>query len=85
MQNNILTFKIPTMLTIKETSEKTGVAAHFIRSLAINNQIVHVRCGKKYLINLEKFIEYLNTSKGYDKSDAQETDNKFKITPVKVR
>lgn len=85
MQNNILTFKIPTMLTIKETAEKTGVAIHFIRSLAIRNEIVHVRCGKKYLINFEKFIEYLNTSKGYDKSAAPETDNKFKITPVKVR
>lgn len=82
---NLLTFKIPTMLTIKETAEKTGVAIHFIRSLAIRNEIVHVRCGKKYLINFEKFIEYLNTSKGCDKSDAPETDNKFKITPVKVR
>lgn len=82
---NILTFKIPTMLTIKETSEKTGVAAHFIRSLAINNQIVHVRCGKKYLINFEKFIEYLNTSTGYSDVDKSGKDNKFTIVPVKVR
>ena len=81
---NILSFKIPTMLTIKEAADKTGVAAHFIRHLAIKNEIVHVRCGKKYLINLEKFIEYLNTSKGNEKSNIPKTDGKFKITPVKV-
>ncbi len=82
---NILSFKIPTMLTIKEAADKTGVAAHFIRNLAIQNEIVHVRCGKKYLINLEKFIEYLNTSKGSGKSDVTGTDNKFKISPIKVK
>ena len=82
---NLLSFKIPTMLTIKEAADKTGVAAHFIRNLAIRNEIVHVRCGKKYLINLEKFIEYLNTSKGNGKSDVTNTGSKFKITPVNVK
>lgn len=46
IMQNVAEFKIPTMLTIKETAEKTGLAEHFIRGLAIGNQIVHVRCGK---------------------------------------
>lgn len=78
--NSGLQFKVPTMLTIKEAADKTGLAAHFIRHLAIKNEIVHVRCGKKYLINLEKFIEYLNTSKGELRTDV---DSKFKISAIK--
>ncbi len=78
---HIVNFKIPTMLTIKETAIKTGLAEHYIRLMANANQIIHVRCGNKYLINLEKFIEFLNTSKGYEKV---EQTNKFGISPVKL-
>lgn len=81
IMQNVAEFKIPTMLTIKETAEKTGLAEHFIRGLAIGNQIVHVRCGKKYLINLEKLIEYLNSSKGEDCKEP--SDTKFSIRPIK--
>lgn len=52
--------KIPTMIGIKETAKRTGLAQHYIRQLCIEGKIIHVNCGKKYLINLEKFIEYLN-------------------------
>ena len=79
---NIAQFKIPTMLTIKETATQTGLAEHFIRHLAIKNEIVHIRCGKKYLINLEKFIEYLNTSTG--KKEPAEEITKFNIKPIKA-
>lgn len=51
----------PTMLTIKQTAEKTGLAEHYIRQLCINGKIVCCRAGNKYLINYEKFIEHLNT------------------------
>lgn len=78
---NVLAFKIPTMLTIKETAQKTGVAAYQIRQLAIGNQIVHVRCGRKILINLEKFVDFLNSSTGIPEDVPQ---NKFNISPVKV-
>lgn len=81
IMQNVAEFKIPTMLTIKETAEKTGLAEHFIRGLAISNQIVHVRCGKKYLVNLEKLIEYLNSSKGEDCKEP--SDTKFSIRPIK--
>ena len=51
---------IPTMLTIKETAEKTHLAEAYIRRLVWNNQICYVRSGKKYLVNLEKLIDFLN-------------------------
>ena len=48
------------MLGIKEISSLTGVSEHHIRILCKTNQIRHIRAGTKYLINYEKFIEYLN-------------------------
>lgn len=49
-----------TMVTIKKASELTGVSYSYIRSLCLANQIVFIKNGSKYLINLEKFIAFLN-------------------------
>ena len=51
---------IPTMYTIKHASEMTGLSYDYIRKLCLTNRIVFVRAGSKYLINMEKLIEYLN-------------------------
>lgn len=51
---------IPTMVGIKEASEKTGISYDFLRKLCLQNKIVHIRTGAKFLINLEKLVEYLN-------------------------
>ncbi len=53
---------VPTMLTIKETAKRTGLAVHYIRQLCLQDKIVYRKAGAKYLINYEKFIEYLNES-----------------------
>ena len=50
---------LPKMMTIKELSEVTGFAYHHIRNLCLKNKIVHVKAGSKYLINYDKFLEYL--------------------------
>ncbi len=57
MQNTVL---IPQMVTIKKAAEKTGLANFYIRQLCLKNKIIHVRAGRKYLINFEKLIEFLN-------------------------
>lgn len=51
---------IPTMLSIKETAERTNLSETYIRKLLWDNKIVHVKSGKKYLVNLERLIDYLN-------------------------
>lgn len=51
----------PTMLTIKAASAQSGLSYDFIRKLCLQGKITYVRAGTKYLINFEKFIEYLNT------------------------
>ncbi len=52
--------QIPTMLTLKQAAKATGLAHHYIRQLCIQGRITHVRAGKKYLVNLERLIEFLN-------------------------
>ena len=52
---------VPTMLTISETAEQSGLAKHYVRQLCLQNKIRHVRAGNKYLINFEMFVEFLNT------------------------
>lgn len=53
-------YNIPTMVTIKRASELTNVSYDFLRKMCINNQIVYVKAGTKYLINLGKLVDYLN-------------------------
>lgn len=50
----------PTMLTIKQAAEKTNLSYDFIRKLCLQKKIVFVRAGNKYLVNMEKLIDFLN-------------------------
>lgn len=58
---------IPRMLTIRETASLTGLSYEFIRRLCLQQKIVFIRSGSKYLINFDRFLDYLN---GGDKIEA---------------
>lgn len=51
---------IPRMVGITEASKQTGLSYDFIRKLCLQDKIVYVRAGVKYLINLDKLLEFLN-------------------------
>ena len=55
--NNV---KLPRMRTIDEIAATFGLARHFVRQAVVSGKVVHVKAGKKYLINTEKFAEWLN-------------------------
>ena len=55
--------RIPIMWTIKQASQNTGLSYDFIRKLCLQNKIVFVKAGCKYLVNSEKLVEYLNSGK----------------------
>lgn len=57
--NNLL--KAPTMKTVKEIMDETGFSYRHLVRLCHEDKIVYIKAGKKFLINYEKFIEYLNT------------------------
>ena len=48
------------METINEASKISGLAKYSIRQMVLQNKVKYVRTGKKYLINIESLIEYLN-------------------------
>ena len=58
---------IPTMVTLNEASAQSGLSYDYLRKLCLQKKIVYVRAGCKYLVNLEKLVEYLNQG---EKGDA---------------
>lgn len=54
---------IPRMLKLKDASQETGLSYNFLRQLCLTNQIVFVRAGNKYFINMDKLIDFLNGEK----------------------
>lgn len=55
---------LPRMKTLKEMAELTGLSYTMLRNLCLENKIVHIRAGKKYLINYDRFVDYLNGMSG---------------------
>lgn len=57
---------IPTMVSLNEASGQTGLSYDYLRKLCLQKKIVYVRAGCKYLVNLEKLVEYLNQGEKVD-------------------
>lgn len=58
---------VPRMRTIdqcaayfKEQDADTTVTRYRIRQMVLEGTVPHVMCGKKYLVNLDRLIEYLS-------------------------
>ncbi|NBH99774.1 DNA-binding protein [Hominisplanchenecus murintestinalis] len=56
----------PTMVTLNEASAQSGLSYDYLRKLCLQKKIVYVRAGCKYLVNLEKLVEYLNRGEKED-------------------
>lgn len=65
--------KIPHMETIKKTAKLFGLAEYFVRQKVLSGEIVAVKAGCKYLVNVDKFAEYLNTHTEGAEQDQRET------------
>lgn len=51
---------IPEMLPLKDVSERTGLSYDCLRNMCLKGQVVYIRAGNKYLINWERFVDFLN-------------------------
>lgn len=71
--------KIPRMRTIKETAELFDLPVNFVRQKVNNGEIVAVRAGRRFLVNIDKLVEYLDTC-----TISQES-NSGKIQPISLR
>lgn len=50
----------PVMLSIAQTAKYLNLPVHFIRECVLDGRAVSVRAGSKYLVNLNRFIDFLN-------------------------
>ena len=53
--------KIPRMAPIQTVADECGFSYKTLWKMCKENRIVYVKAGNKYLINFDKFIEFLNT------------------------
>lgn len=51
---------VPVMLTIEKAAAMTGITKYRLRELCKARKIVCILCGNKYLINMDRLIDYLN-------------------------
>lgn len=75
--------KIPQMETIKRTAEILGLPEYFVRQKVNNGEVVAITAGRKKLVNVDKFVEYLNTAtvKPADKP-TDKLDTGLNISPI---
>lgn len=52
-------FAVPKFHKIHECAELTNLTKYHIRQLVLNEKIKYIKAGKKYLINFESLIAYL--------------------------
>lgn len=51
---------VPEMLTLDQTSKRSGFSYDTLRKMCLKNEIVYIKVGKKFLINWNRFVDYLN-------------------------
>lgn len=57
---NKVEYIMPTMLTIRQTAERTGLSRYYLRQACERNEITHIKSGRMVLINYERLIDHLN-------------------------
>ncbi len=71
-------FKPPRMETIKTTASLFNLPVHFIRAKVASGEIVAVKAGRRFLVNVDKLTEYLNTSRLTVETEPETTGGKIK-------
>ncbi len=74
--------RVPRMLTIRETAELFKLPVHFVRQKVSTGEVAAVRAGRKFLVNVDKFAEYLNSC---TVQPAETSASAARIEPIKFR
>lgn len=80
------TVKIPRMETIATTAELLNLPVHFVRAAVTNGDVVSVRAGRKFLVNVDSVIAFLNTGvpQGAPIADSPRRSNPDSEKPPRV-
>lgn len=52
--------RIPRMVPLQTLADESGISYKALYQMCRQNKIVYIKSGNKYLVNVDKFIEYLN-------------------------
>lgn len=74
--------QIPRMETIKKTAELFRLPVHFVRCKVSSGEVVAVRAGRRFLVNVDKFAEYLNSSTIQPESGGSENGLAARVTSI---
>lgn len=56
--------QLPRMRTIRAAAAESGLAEYFVRQLVKAGKVKYVCAGRKYLVNVDSLISYLNKGEG---------------------
>lgn len=73
--------KLPRMEGIKKTAELFGLPVHFVRCKVSSGEVVAVRAGRRFLVNVDKFAEYLNSTRIQPESGTESGTSR--VTPIR--
>lgn len=71
---------VPCMITINEAAQIVKLAKYHIRQLVLQDKVKYVKAGRKYLLNLDSLINYLQNG---DKKERKENNEK-NIRPIRA-
>ena len=55
---------MPRMETLQQAAVESGLTYNCLRQMCLKGEIVHIRVGKKIMVNMDKLEKYLNGESG---------------------
>lgn len=77
--------RVPRMEIIKITAKIHGLLEHLVRQKVLNGEVVAIKAGRRYLVNVDKFTEYLNTNKLPAPDEQDEPAEQSGIYPIPLK
>ena len=86
------TLKIPCMETITNTAALFNLPVHFVRAAVAKGDVVAVRAGRKFLVNLDSLAAFLSTgipqgaaANDRESSSRSDVESAPRVTPISLR
>ena len=79
-----ISMTVPRMETIKNTAKLFGLPEHLVRQKVLSGEVVASSAGRRYLVNVDKFAEYLNSNKLPAPNKHDEPAEQTVIRPIPV-
>lgn len=76
---------VPRMETIKNTAKLFGLPEYLVRQKVLSGEVVAISSGRRYLVNVDRFAEYLNTNKLPAPDEQDEPAEQTGIRPIPVK